>query len=114
MDAGSGRKQPTPSGIVSASPAAVVALHSITVQQCYHIDKLLPHLRLAPALRSLTLNCVRNTIPSPAVLVDLLTAAPALSIRICRFGADPTLLDAYDSLANSVDKRAFATRFAVE
>ena len=119
MDAGGKRKQPAPPEVASASPAALLTLHSLTIGVCYDIDKFLPHLRLAPALRSLRIEPPlykgRSVIPSPEVLVTLLVAAPALAIRIRGYALDPRdRFDPYDAIVNSAELRAFASRFAVE
>ena len=109
--------RPEPSEVASASLAALLALHSLTIRKCYDIDKLLPHLRFAPALRSLTIDppCYAlSAIPSPAVLVELLVAAPALTIRLCRGLVISYDQSAYDAIAASLQLQAFATRFAVE
>ena len=72
MDAGDGHSQaePAPPEVSSASPAALVALQSLTIRHLCEIDKFLPYLRLAPVLCSLTIEPPRydpTAIPSPAV-----------------------------------------------
>ena len=113
MDAGAGCK-PAPDEVASASPAALLSLHSLAIGVCYGIDNFLPHLRLAPVLRFVTIEqpprCILSAIPSPAVLVGLLAAAPALSIRIRRFALDSR---AYDAIATSLELQAFPTRFSM-
>ena len=118
MVAGTGSRQ-LPPGITAASPAALLALQSFTIRVCYEIDKFLRHLRLAPALRSLTIESQAHfcsAIPSPGMLIELLTAVPALVIRVRRVlvCVPRDSVAAYDAIASSVKLRAFATRFALE
>ena len=106
----------------AASFAALTHLHTLTLLGCLELEELLPHVVLAPALRSLVIEVPTiaveitrlSLVPPPASLVSqVLALAPQLSVRLLlqNFKLHTSLRLSYASGLDPAVAARFSMRF---